>query len=314
MSSKDIVIEKLIALGEKHDEIRAIILTSTRADDNAPTDILSDYDAELYVTDVAPFAESDDWFQAFGPVLVVFRGDENEPFTKDSNGLPCCTRLVIYEDGIRIDFQVAQVEALKEECRAPSLPTHFDVGYEVLLDKDNLTASLKPPTFKAHIPPVPTKEEYEALANNFWWDSTYVPKYLWRDDLPPAVYMLNCLREPMLRRMLEWSIETERNWAWKPGIHGRGLKEVLDAETYAEFMSTYPAGNSDSVWQALYRTTALFRKTATKVAAALKYEYPHNLDARVTTYLQTIQKLDPQITDREELAELLREAYRRLES
>ena len=63
---EDPTIRELIELGERYDEIRAVILTSSRT--SATCDILSDYDAELYVTDVARFAEHDEWFEAFGPV------------------------------------------------------------------------------------------------------------------------------------------------------------------------------------------------------------------------------------------------------
>lgn len=306
---EDAVIKKLIGLGEKYDEIRAVVLTSTRAHPNAPCDIFSDYDAELYVADSTPFAESDDWFEAFGPVLVVFRGDDNAPFQKDDKGRPCCTRLVMYEDGSRIDFQVGPLEALKEDCSAASLPDHLDVGYQVLLDKDGVTASLKRPTFKAHIPPVPTREDYGCLVNNFWWDSTYVAKYLWRDELVAANCMIDFLRSRFLLRMLEWSIEIKQNWTWKPGVCGKGLKQALNPDTYDELTSTYACEDSDSAWQAFYRTTALFSRTAIEVAAGLEYQYPYDLEKRVMIYLKTVEGLDRRTSRREELSARLKEGY-----
>jgi len=258
----------------------------------------------LYVVDFAPFAESDEWFEAFGPVLVVHRED-----TKDKVR-SWHTRLVSYEDGTKIDFGVGHVEALKEDCNAASLPDHFDVGYEVLLDKDGVASSLKSPTFKAHIPAVPTESEYVSLINDFWAESVYVAKHLWRDDLLPAKYNLDyMLKHNMLRKMLEWSIEIDRNWSWKPGAYGKGLKKVLDSETYNELASTYAGGDLKELWEALFRTTALFGKIAIKVAAGLGYEYLHDLDKRVTLYLRTVERLDRQTTDREELARRLREGY-----
>ena len=107
--------------------------------------------------------------------------------------------------------------------------------------------------------------------------------------------------------MLEWSVEIERNWSWKTGIRGKGLDEVLDAETHRELVAACGGGRIKELWEALFATISLFRKTAVRVAENLGYEYPHDLDARVTAYHRTISKLDPGLTCREELARLLKE-------
>jgi aminoglycoside 6-adenylyltransferase len=307
---EDAVIEKLIRLGEQYDEIRAIILTSTRAAPDAATDVFSDYDPAIYTTDLAPFARSDAWFTEFGPVLVVLRRDWWMPDGQTWDGDPeTFTRLVMYEDGTKIDFGIAPVEALRKECQATMLSPGFDVGYRVLIDKDGDTASLKRPTYKAHIPARPTELHYATLVNNFWWDSTYVAKHLWRDDLLPARCMLDhALKQDALLKVLEWSVEVEKGWTWRPGRLGKGLKKVLDAETYDELVNTYVGGNIGELWDALFRTTALFRRTATNLGSALGYEYLHDLDRRVTIYLRTVRQL-PDTATGDDLANLLRSRY-----
>ena len=306
---EDPVIQKLIRLGEQYDEIRAIILTSTRAAPGAAPDTLSDYDPAVYVTDIAPFARSDEWFTEFGRALVVLKRDwwmldgQTEGCDPTTFG-----RLVMYEDGTKIDFGIAPVEALRKECQGAALSERFDVGYRVLVDKDGAAASLKPATYRAHIPARPTELHYTTLVNNFWWDSTYVAKHLWRDDLLPAQWMLDGLRQSLLLKMLEWWIEIGREWTWRPGPRGKSLKKVLDAETYDELAATYSAGDIDGIWEAFFRTTALFRKVAIKVGDSLGYEYLYDLDERVTIYLETVRQLDP-AASRDDLALLLAERY-----
>ncbi len=298
---EDPTIRELIALGERSDEIRAVILTSSRA--NGTGDVLSDYDAEFYVTDPSRFVEHDDWFEAFGPVLVMLRLERDDG--------PGCTRLVHYQDGTRIDFQVVPVEMLKAICQLPALPEDFDIGYDVLLDKDGITTSLKPPTFRAFIPTAPSKAEYAAVVNGFWWDSTYASKSLWRGEVLAAASWLDHMRQDHVRKTLEWSVEIERNWSWKTGILGKRLDKVLDPETHQELVAACGGGRIEELWKAMFATISLFRKTAVGVAESLGYEYPHDLDARVTAYHRTISKLDPHLACRKELARLLKESYGR---
>jgi aminoglycoside 6-adenylyltransferase len=136
-------------------------------------------------------------------------------------------------------------------------------------------------------------------------DSTYVAKYLWRDDIVAAKWRLNNLAADGLREVLEWSAAMDRGWSWKPGSIGRGLDKALDPGTRKELIDSYAGGDMDELWESLFRTTALYGKTAIRVGKRLGYEYPSDLDRRVTAYHQTLRNLDRQTATREELACLL---------
>ncbi len=97
----------------------------------------------------------------------------------------------------------------------------------------------------------------------------------------------------LLRRVLEWRIETEHDWSLKPGVMGKGLKKHLDEATWSELKGTFVGGDIAQNWQALFSTTQLFRRVAVEVAARLGLAYPHDLDARVTKYLQQVQTSQP---------------------
>lgn len=303
MDTSDPVIRELIALGERHDSIRALVMTSARCNPNARPDVFSDYDVEIFTEDPDQFAKSDQWFRSLGTVLVSLLLRQDRHTLQRGWSL-----LVVYEDSTKIDFQVNHLEKLSEFAK--SLPDGYDIGYTVLLDKDGLTASLKPPTHRAYIPTIPTETEYARVVNGFWWNSTYVSKYLWRDDLMAAKRMLdNGSIHDELRTMLEWSVEIERGWNWKPGQYGRDIKKALDPDTYRELAEVYAGGDIEEMWESFFRTIALFRKVAIKVGDKLGYKYLHDLDRKVTIYHQTVRGLDRQATEREELARLLKEAY-----
>ena len=304
VDTNDPVIRKLIALGERHDSIRAMIMTSTRCNPNAPLDVFSDYDIEIFTEDPDQFGETDEWFESLGPVLVTQR-------LRQDWGEPCYrgwSRLVVYEDGTKVDFQVNHLQKLKDFTE--SLPEEYHIGYTVLLDKDGRTASLEPPTYRAFIPSVPSGRYYASRVNDFWWDSTYVAKYLWREDLLAVKFMLEGdLIHLHLLQMLEWSIEIERGWNWRPGHYGRDIKKALHPDTYSQLAEAYAGGNIEELWESLLRTAALFRKVAIKVGDSLGYRYLYDLDRKVTIYHQTVRGLDRQATDREELSRLLEKAY-----
>jgi aminoglycoside 6-adenylyltransferase len=168
----------------------------------------------------------------------------------------------------------------------------LDWGYRVLLDKDGLAARLPAPTRTAHIPPKPTEQDYLALIEEFWWESAYVAKNLWRDDLVFARYNLDVvMRSELLLPLLEWRIELDHDWTWKPGIVGRGLKRALAPDLWSAFERTYVGPEIEENWEALFAMTALFRRAAIEVGQALGYTYPQELDDGVTAYLEEARRL-----------------------
>ena len=288
MSRAGKVVDRLIRWAEGQALVRAMLLTSSRASKNAPVDILSDYDVVLYVSDTSPFTESDAWLSDFGSLLVQFRDEGDNKY-----GMHQYARLVLYEEGTKIDFTIAPVDTLRKIVDEPTLPEGLDIGYRVLVDRERLTDRLKPPSYMAHVPRRPTEEEFRGLVEEFWWETTYVAKNLWRDDLFGAKYSLDSvIKFDVLRKILEWYIEIDHNWSLKPGNVGRGLKKVLKPEIWLEVESTFAGASIEENWRALFKTTDLFRKIAISVAAKLGYEYPRELDDKVVKYLLKIRGLE----------------------
>lgn len=280
------VVGKLVAWGMAHPLIRAMILTSSRTRPDGPVDLLSDYDLILAVSDVGPFAFDDAWTSDYGSPMVRW-GDQSE-----MHGLTTYFRGVVYQDYVKIDYSIWPVELLDHITASASLPDQLDVGYRVLFDKEQRTAGWKPPSYQAHIPTRPAQAEYQALIEEFWWSTTYVAKSLWRDDLVFAKWVLDQdLKLETMRRMLEWRIEIDHNWSVKPGVYGRGLKQLLPPDIWREFAGTYVLLDVEETWAALSRVIALFRQVAADVGNVLGYTYPQEVDDLVSAYLEAIRKM-----------------------
>ena len=284
---QDDVFHKLTGWAERRSPIRAVLLTSTRAVPGAAVDSLSDYDVILIVEDIHPFFEDRSWLEDFGEVLVVYW----DPIYPDAEyGNEKTANVTQYADGLKIDFTLWPVELFQKIVQAPALQAELDAGYRVLLDKDHLTDGMKTPTFRAYIPVRPTNEIYQRLINDFFSDAPYMAKCLLRGELFPAKWCLDYdMKQVHLLPMLEWRMGLEHNWSVPTGSLGKGLKKKLPPEIWSRLEDTYAGANTEENWEALSRTMALFRQVAMEVGAGLGYEYPLELDERVTAFVQRMQ-------------------------
>ncbi len=270
---------KCLQLAGRDDRIRAAILTSSRVDPDAVVDTLSDYDIELYVSNFDQFAD-DKWFEMLGPVLIKWPLKPKSTFR--DNGI---TRLVLFESGTRIDFQIYPALVIS--------PSTYDCGYKILIDKDNLALDLSEPTYSSYLIQKPTEDEYLELVNDFFWDSTYVIKNLKRDELYYAKFMLdNVIRFNMLQKMIEWYIAVTHGWSVKPNKFGRLFKRYLDTETWVELEATFSGPDIEDNYCALKALFKLFRRLAKEVAENLDYKYPDDLDQEVTKYCDQVRLMD----------------------
>lgn len=285
----DHVEQNLIDWATARAPIRAVLITSTRAVPHARVDILSDYDVILVVEDIHPFVADRSWLQDFGDVLVVYW----DPIHPDPVfGVDQIGNVTQYADGLKIDFTLWPVGLFQQIVAAPVLLDELDAGYRVLLDKDLLAATLRPPTAMAYVPTLPSEMAYQSLINDFFSGAPYVAKCLWRDELLPAKWCLDCdMRQPYLRQLLEWRIEIDHGWSIPMGNIGKGLRKHLPPATWAQLEQTFAGASVADNWEALEKTLALFRQVAIEVGAHLGYEYPHDLDRRVNAYVQHIREL-----------------------
>jgi aminoglycoside 6-adenylyltransferase len=287
---QDQVIQQLVDWGERQTLVCAVILTSSRAIPHAHTDVFSDFDVILVLHKIKPFYDDRSWLETFGSVLAVYR----DPLILD-RGFERSAYVTQYESGLKIDFSLWPVELLKQIASQTALPPEFDAGYRILLDKDNLTDGLQQPTYSSYIPKPPTDVQYQTTMEEFFLDTTYVAKFLWRDDLMAAKHILDhSLKQEYLLRMLEWRIEIDHAWSIKTGPYGRGLKRWLPPDAWADLEDTYTGADLDSNWTALFRTIDLMRRVAIEVGQNLGYSYPDNLERRVRSYLLKVRESDCQ--------------------
>jgi aminoglycoside 6-adenylyltransferase len=281
------MIEKIRQWAKTQGNIRAVLLTSSRAREDKTVDQLSDYDIELYVNDINLYTGSNDWLRNFGEIVILL------PEKRNLLGAEQASRLVIYRDGTKVDFTIAHIDILAKIKSLPSLPDWLDDGYKVLLDKGNLTINLKKPGYKAYIPRKPSEKEYQDLIKEFWWETTYVAKNLYRNEIFPAKYSSDyVIRYKILVKMLEWYVQIERGWGCSTGFVGKGLKKLLSQDEWDELQGIFTGADTKENWQALFNTIEFFRNIAGEVAKDLGYKYPDELDRNTSEQIEKIYKTE----------------------
>ncbi|MCL5969990.1 MAG: aminoglycoside 6-adenylyltransferase [Patescibacteria group bacterium] len=278
MESDD-VISTLKKWAESNDNVRALVLTSSRSGKtNALIDQFSDYDVVIYAKSLDDF-RNDDWFSFFGEVLVKW------PLKPESEfGENWLTRLVRFENGTRIDFQITT------ETKTP--PQDFDLGYSVIIDKDGFTKNFPEATKTKHIIKKPTEQEFLEMVNAFFWDATYVPKYLYRGDLFYTTYMFDVdLRFGHLEKMIEWYIGCQHDWNVNTNVHGRSFQKYLDQNTWKNIEETFAGGNRQEVWKAFFKLVEVFTSLAKVVAEKCGYPYPENQEKKMMDYFQKSKEM-----------------------
>lgn len=279
------MIEKIRHWAKTQTGIRVVLLTSSRAGNKKSSDHLSDYDIELYVDDPRPYTEDSKWLEYFGSILIML------PEKRILLGIEQPARMVIYEDGTKVDFTIIEMDILKQIIDLPSLPDWLDNGYRVLLDKDGVTKKLRKPAYKAYIPKKPTNREFQELINEFWWETTYVAKNLRRGEILPAKYSSDyVIRYKVLLKMLEWYVQINRGWSCQTGFVGKGIMNLLSTDEQDELKNIFSGADLQENWQALSNTTRFFGKISVKVANNLGYKYPYELDENVSGYIGSIWK------------------------
>ncbi|WP_431611960.1 AadS family aminoglycoside 6-adenylyltransferase [Chryseobacterium sp. 'Rf worker isolate 10'] len=286
MKVREEKLEQIIHWAENNSDIRAVLLTSSLVNPYAPVDDFSDLDIELVFENRALYESGNEWIYLFGdPISMIEEGDR----VFDGKH---AMKMVLYKDHVKVDFKLYQVSEFIEEINEEILPEDWDVGYKVVIDKDNLTKKLKPPTYQSIMIQKPAEKEFQQLLNDFWWDTTYVAKCLKRRDIFYAKFMSeNILRTDYLVPLIEWYIAGNHDWKdITTNKHGRLFKKYLSSDLWIKVEKTFSGSNIEDNWKALFSYADLVHDLGTSLAEKLNFTYPKKLEGDIRNYLKEVHE------------------------
>ncbi|MDP9961914.1 AadS family aminoglycoside 6-adenylyltransferase [Chryseobacterium lathyri] len=287
MKARGEKLKQIISWAEDNPDVRAVLLTSSLVNPYAPVDDFSDLDIELVFENMKEYEADKKWIYLFGkPISMV---EEDETCFDGRHSM----KMVLYIDHVKVDFKLYQKSEFIKEVQEESLSEDWDVGYKVLVDKDNLTKDLKMPTYQSIMILKPTEKRFQQLMNDFWWDTTYVAKCLKRGDLFYAKFMSeDVIRTDYLVPLIEWYIASGHEWKnITTNKHGRLFRKYLSAELWTRVEATFSGSNINENWRALYAAADLVHDLGIALAQKLDFEYPQKHEDDIRKYLDEVKSV-----------------------
>lgn len=267
-------LNQLIAFAKADDNIRALVLQGSFVNPNAPIDEFSDLDPLFFVKDLSPFIHHEAWKYHFGDPISFYHDDG-----AIVGDFKWYTRLVLYRDGLKIDFGFQSIGNAH-------LANHMPL-YKIYLDKDDILPEPEVVDERKFYVTKPDEVTFQTVLNNFFWDSTYVVKALARDELVFAKYMAYQLHRK-INCLLAWYVGAKHDFQVNIGAHLRYLKRYLTEQEWHMVMATYASSEPSSCIKALKVMFKLTKYLGQFIAKTMGYAYPLKHDIDVNGYCDRV--------------------------
>jgi len=276
LRTPDEIIELILNIAKSDENIRAVLMTGSRANKDCPVDIYQDFDVVYFVKEVQPYWDNMAWIEdKFGKPAVIHKPESMELIPPDADGN--YMYLMLFPDGNRIDLQITADD-------------YFDDGEPaiLLLDKDGTFPKLEVKSDFWYIRK-PEQKIFSDCCNEFHWCLNNVAKGIARDELSYAMEQLNNCVRSMLIQMLEWYVGVKNNFSVSVGKNGKYFKKLLPADIYERFAKTYSDADYEHMWEAAFEMLYLFGDVARVVAGQLEFKYDEAEEKGIEYYMRWVR-------------------------
>lgn len=273
------ILEKITQWIKTQPEIKVALMTGSNTQTNAVVDAVSDLDIAIFGDDLEIYCASNDWMTEISEVWVCL------PLTTDQ-GYP--TRLVIFDQGRKVDFSFWPLKELEVLSVSDQLPDIYARGYQVLEDKLGISKKFVTSNLRALPTIKPSEKEFVALVEEFWFEIWHVAKYLYRNDLWHAKFRDWTTKE-LLLRVIEWSEKSSKGWDYDTRYLGVKMNKWISSQTWLDLEEAFGKFTQTDSWNAMFKSAELFSKLAQKVAANCNYQYPQSVEDNILGFCKNLR-------------------------
>lgn len=277
MRTTEEMLELILNVAKEDPDIRAVLMSGSRANKDCPVDQYQDFDIVYFVRDVQPYWDNMTWIEEkFDKPMLVQKPESIELIPPDRDGN--YAYLMIFEDGNRIDLQF-------------TASTYEDDGEPVvlLLDKDGTFPDIKVQEDFWYVRK-PSQKYFADCCCEFHWCLNNVAKGIARDELSYAMKQYNEYVRNMLVLMLSWYVGTLHDFQVSAGKEGKYFKKYLPEELYERFRKTYSDADYEHMWEAAFEMLYLFGDVARAVAEKLGFAYDEEEEQGIEKYMKMVRK------------------------
>lgn len=247
---------RIISWGERKAEVRALVLEGSYAKEEGVDD-LSDLDINIWFEGALTFGQGTQWLEAIGAVLI------ETPLTMTNPAGEVLTQLVIFENGVKVDFSFWPVEMLEK-------PFPYYEKLQVLVDKDDYARKINCCITKSEKLPLP-EARFQKLVNEFWFELHYVAKFLKRGEVWFVQGIQAGIRENYFLPLFE---ECARIEGVKTSFSGRQIEKWLPSVFVKRLSCLFAGYDVADGWQVMWEEIALFEEVSLFVARNRDFDLP----------------------------------------
>ena len=248
-------------------QVKAVAMSGSRINQNAPKDEFQDYDVVYVVDDLDNLTSDLSWLEQFGKCLI------EQHVLLDQRHL----YLMLFEDGNRIDLTLCPKEHIKEWVDS-------EAEFIVLEDKKGLFESYSPSPQRFWMSPA-SETDFKNSCNEFWWVSAYVVKGICRKQVIYATDHLYGICQQELLKVLAWQVASDRGVV-DIGKNCKYLFNYLPTEKEKEFSSLLDFASLDKIIQSLFATMQLFHQEAHSLAQKMGFDYDKEVAEKMIEYAE----------------------------
>ena len=251
----------------KNLKVKAVAMSGSRTNSQAPQDEFQDYDIVYVVENLDELISDLYWIDQFGKRII-----EQEVSLGNRR-----LYLMLFEDGNRIDLTLCPTEHIQEWVDS-------EAGFNVLEDKKGLFESYSPSPKRFWIHPA-SETDFKNSCNEFWWVSSYVVKGICRNQLIYVTDHLYGICQQELLKVLAWQVARDRG-KMDIGKNYKYLFNYLPAEKEKQFSNLLDFSSLDKISQSLFATMELFHQEAQFLAHKMGFDYDMEVAEKIIEYAE----------------------------
>lgn len=256
--------QKLLALCETEQEIKAVILIGSQARDYCKADEYSDVDLIIACSHPEKLLYEDTLIRKLGMPVYSFVEDtiagEKE-------------RRILFEGSLDADMIILNEDRLKSHLNSHSIDEIMNCGYKLLFDWCGIAEYLDMITVIEKTSYIPlSEEEFKNQANDFFFHTVWAEKKIRRGELWTAIMCINGYLKSKLLSVIEMYEHIVHGETYDTRYGGRMIEQWSESFIAEKLKNCFAGYNSDDLLSALESTKQLYIILCRKCAQSYSYK------------------------------------------